>query len=54
MPWLLVIGGVAAAGYLLDRAGDAAEDTAKLAKWATVAGGVYVGYRVLQAQGVAR
>lgn len=54
MPYLLWIGGAAAVGYLIKQTGDAAEGTANLAKWGAVAGSVYVGYRVLQAQGVAK
>ena len=54
MPYLLWIGGAFAVGYVLDKAGDAAEGSANLAKWGAVAGGVYVAYQIAKAQGVAR
>ena len=54
MPVPLIVWGVialGAGGYALGQTADAAEQTAKLAKWGAVAGGVYVSYKALQAAG---
>ncbi len=48
---LIWIGGALALGYVLDKTGDAAEGSAKLAKWATIGGGVYVSYAALKSYG---
>ncbi|MDX8353661.1 hypothetical protein [Cognatiyoonia sp. IB215182] len=47
--WGIIALGVG--GYAASKAGDAAESTTELVKWATIAGGVYVSYRALQASG---
>lgn len=47
----LAVAGVLGAGWAANEAGDAAESGAKLAKWVTVAGGLYVSYRALKASG---
>lgn len=50
--WVILgIGGLAGAGWVARETGDAAEATTELVKWATIAGGVYVSYRALQAAG---
>ena len=48
---LIYIAGALAFGYLFDKAGDAAEGSAKLAKWGAIGGGVYVSYLALKAGG---
>jgi hypothetical protein len=51
---LIIWGGVAlfgAAGWAFKEGGEAAEAATTLAKWGTVAGGVYVSYRALQSAG---
>lgn len=48
------IGGLLAGGYAADKLGDAAEGTAKLAKWGAVAGAVYMGYRLAKSGGYLR
>jgi len=48
---VLWIGGLLAGGYMLGKAGDAAEGTAKLAKWGAIGGTVYVSYLALKSSG---
>lgn len=48
---VLIIGGIAVAGWAFDKFGDAAEGSAKLTKWATIGGGVYVSFQALKATG---
>ena len=55
MPPLIIlgiIGGLGAGGYAMSQTADAAEASAKLVKWAAVAGGVYVSYRAMKTAGV--
>lgn len=57
MPVPLIVWGIiglGAGGYALSKAGEAADSGADLAKWAAVAGGVYVSYRALQAAGAVK
>lgn len=49
---LIALGGVGLSGWGFREAGKAADSTAKLIKWGTVAGGLYVSYRALKAGGV--
>lgn len=51
-PVLIWFGGALALGYVLDKTGEAAEGSAKLAKWGTIGGGVYVSYAALKSFGV--
>lgn len=48
----VALGGLFLGGKALNEAGEAAEGAAKLTKWATAAGGLYVSYRALKAGGV--
>ncbi|MBO6603859.1 MAG: hypothetical protein JJ938_17595 [Roseicyclus sp.] len=53
---LILWGGVALGGlYLaeraLDEAGDAAQASAEMLKWAAIAGGVYLSYQALKSAG---
>jgi|GEM_PF-2574294 len=53
----IIWGGVALAGLwfggrAINEAGDAAESTAKLAKWATAGGALYVSYQAMRSAGV--
>ncbi|SFN45736.1 hypothetical protein SAMN05216224_105300 [Thioclava dalianensis] len=48
---VLAVAGAWGVGYAADKAGDAAGQGAKLAKWGAVAGGVYLGYRAAKAGG---
>lgn len=42
MPYLAWIAGGAALGFVLDRGANAAEQSAKLARWVVIGGAVYV------------
>lgn len=46
------IAGLAIGAFGLTKADDAAESGAKLAKWATIGGGLYVSYAALKSTGV--
>lgn len=48
----IALGGLYFGGKAMNEAGQAADGAAKMAKWATAAGGLYVSYRALQAGGV--
>lgn len=52
---IIYIGGAALLGWLgyktIDAGGTAMGAGAQLAKWGAIAGGVYIGYRVLKGQG---
>ena len=48
----VALGGLFLGGKALQDAGQAAESTAKLAKWATAGGALYVSFRALKAGGV--
>lgn len=48
----LAVAGLWGAGYAAREAGEAADDLTKLTRALTVAGGLYVSYRALQAGGV--
>lgn len=48
---VLVVGGLFGIGYAADKAGEAAEGSAKLAKWAAIGGAVYLAYRGAKAGG---
>ena len=54
MPIPLIVWGVialGAGGYAMSQTADAAEQSAKLARWVAIGGGLYVSYRALQATG---
>lgn len=53
VPILWIIGGVVGVGALWE-AGDAAQKSQKLVKWAVIGGGVYVAYQVARKQGIAK
>ena len=47
----VAVAGLAATAWAADSAGEAADSAARLVKWGTVAGGLYVSYRALRASG---
>lgn len=47
----IAVGGLLGLGYTADKVGEASESTAKLAKWAAVAGGVYLAYSAAKSAG---
>ena len=57
MPFFIPLLWVAGGGLFvwgISETGDAAEQAAKLAKWAAIGGGVYVSYKALQAAGAVK
>ena len=48
----VALGGLYLGGKAIQDAGEAADKTAKLVKWSTAGGALYVSYRALKAGGV--
>jgi hypothetical protein len=48
---VMAVAGAWGVGWAAQETGEAADSLSQLTKWAAVAGGVYVTYKVLQGQG---